>query len=218
MAAATSGEGFSCWRTFSRIVPRVFLRRPFRTLFPLSFVMCFAALPTSVRAQLGPSLDIGTGLLHGFRSGDRQARFGASAAAQFAARVKSRGPLTMLVGVNAAVFVNTSGSGVVCVVLDPSESETNRCLGDFPDARVFTVQAGMEHQVGTGIAFRFLAGPALYKAWDLHARWGAQGRADVALHSRSHVAMVFWTQAGVMPVDNAPVGVPLLFGLGLRVQ
>ncbi len=125
----------------------------------------------------------------------------------------------MLLGFNAAAFLKLSnGDRGICIPPEPGTTPAYKCYAEYPDSRVFNLQAGLEHQVGTGIALRFLAGPALYKASDVHAKWGVQGRADVAFHSRSHVAFVLWTQGGLMPLDNSPVGIPLLFGLGIRAQ
>ncbi len=190
-----------------------------RSLVRVVAVLFAVGLASPLSAQEGPSVDLGTGLLSGFGGGHRYYRFGAAVAGQVVGKPKSKGAYSLLVGFNAALSLILHNSDECLIALPVVPEMPVRCVPDFPDAGVFSVVTGVERRLGRNIAVRALVGPAVYRPFDgLHAKWGAQSRVDIAFHTSSRVAFVLWAQPGLMPIEKSPVGVPLLYGLGMRVQ
>lgn len=184
-------------------------------------VLIIVAVTMPAAAQDTPRrfrFDIGTGVLTGRGAGVQQQRSGFSAAAQLSVNAWSNEKYSLLAGVNLSTF-SYLGNTDDCRV--PISNPTGGCLAQFPGATAVAAVIGVERRLGANMSFRLVAGPSTYTGYKKKFGVGASGgmsRLDFTVPIRAPVAFVAWGQAGVMPVENKPNGVPFLYGIGLRVQ
>ena len=190
-------------------------------------LICISAVFTSV-GVVGPAnaqtsvnrlrFDIGTGVLLGRGAGVLHGRTGAAAAAQFSGNVWNRGPRSLMLALNVSTFAVLNNTDD-CVV--PAGNPGGGCLEDFPGATTTGFLLGFENRFGDAASVRLLVGPSLYagnKQKTGVEKTGVMSRVDFTTPIHSHFAFVVWGHAGVMSLENKPNGVPLLFGIGLRLQ